>query len=81
MPDITKCVGTDCPLKKKCYRYTSKPDEYQAYFVYPPIKDGKCEYFWGETQKSVYSQLKDIVKPNKKKKKNDTTSRVKRRGS
>jgi hypothetical protein len=70
MPDITKCTGEDCPVKIECYRYTSVPNQhYQAYFTSPPIKKGKCDFFWGELQKSVHSQLKEIVKPNKKKKK------------
>lgn len=69
MADITKCRGDGCPVKIECYRYTAKASEYQAYFVYPPIKNEKCDYFWGEAQRSVYSQLKEIVKPKKKKKK------------
>ena len=32
MPDISKCEGTNCPLKEKCHRFTCEPDEhYQAY--------------------------------------------------
>ena len=32
MPDISKCEGTNCPLKEKCYRFTCESDEhYQAY--------------------------------------------------
>lgn len=49
MPDITMCSGEGCPLKESCYRYTAKPSEYwQSYFIDPPIKDGECEYYWGE---------------------------------
>lgn len=46
MPDITKCEGTNCPLKERCYRYTSQPSEYlQSYFIGTPVKkDGTCEY-------------------------------------
>jgi hypothetical protein len=62
MADITKCKGTDCPLKENCYRFTAKSnDVYQSYFVDPPIKDGKCDMFWGETQKEILNQLKNIV--------------------
>ncbi len=36
MLDICKCKGQVgdivCPYKEKCYRYTSKPDEYQNKF-------------------------------------------------
>ena len=63
MPDITMCLGIDCPQKEKCYRFTAKPDEYwQSYFIDSPIKDGKCEMYWGENAESIWNQLKDIMK-------------------
>jgi hypothetical protein len=63
-PDITMCLGTDCPYKETCYRYTAKPNEYyQSYFTEPPIKDGKCDMYWGENAEAIFNQLKDIVKP------------------
>lgn len=61
MPDITMCLGTDCPHKESCYRYTANPCEYQSYFTNSPIKDGKCEYYWGENQINIWNQLKEIV--------------------
>jgi len=61
-PDITMCVGTNCPQKEICYRYTAKQSDYQSYFIEPPIKDGKCEMYWGEKSESVYNQLKEILK-------------------
>ena len=62
--DGTMCQGTDCPHKETCYRFTAKPNEYrQAYFVEPPIKDGKCEMYWGENQINIWNQLKEITKP------------------
>jgi hypothetical protein len=64
MADISKCIGTDCPHKEKCYRFTAPANEYaQAYFTEPPIKeDGTCDMFWGKTQTDILSQLKEIVK-------------------
>lgn len=62
MPHKTMCPGTDCPHKESCYRYTAKPDEYQWQFSSPPIKDGKCDMYWGENAESVWNQLKEIVK-------------------
>jgi hypothetical protein len=57
------CVGTDCPYKEKCYRYTATPNEYrQSYFTTPPIKDGKCEMYWGENAQLAWKDLKDIMK-------------------
>ena len=61
-PDISLCPGTDCPHKESCYRYTAKPNEYrQSYFSVAPIKDGKCDMYWGEKAEAVFNQLKDIV--------------------
>jgi hypothetical protein len=64
MPDITKCRGVDCPHRDGCYRYTSKPSDYQSYFMTPPIKDGKCDHYWGEQAESIWNQLNHILKPN-----------------
>ena len=61
--DGTMCKGVGCDLKKMCYRHTTKPSKYrQSYFMESPIKDGNCDYFWGETQESIINQLKDIMK-------------------
>ena len=60
--DITKCKGTNCPLKDSCYRFTATENEVlQAYFVEPPIKDGKCEMYWGEQANEILNQLTDIM--------------------
>jgi hypothetical protein len=56
MPDITLCFGKDCPYKDNCYRYTAKPDEYQAYFSNPPIKDSKCDYYWGPNAENIWTK-------------------------
>jgi hypothetical protein len=61
MPDIAKCIGTNCPQKETCYRYTAKPSDWQSYFSVPPIKDGKCDMYWGYKSETVWNQLKDIV--------------------
>ena len=66
MPDITMCPGTNCPQKEKCYRFTAKPCEHwQAYFTEPPIKDGKCDMYWGENAENIWNQLKEIVNEQK----------------
>jgi hypothetical protein len=47
MADITMCSGNYCELAQTCYRYKASPTpHYQSYFLKPPIKDGKCEYYW-----------------------------------
>jgi hypothetical protein len=66
MTDITKCEGTNCPVKQSCYRYTAKVNEHrQSYFTEPPIKDGECEMYWGENSQRIWDQLNDIVKDMK----------------
>jgi hypothetical protein len=63
-PNIEKCLGTDCPYKETCHRYTSEPSDYQYYFKEPPIKDGKCDMYWGGLSEGIFNQLKEIVKRN-----------------
>jgi hypothetical protein len=62
MTDITKCTGEGCALKETFYRFTATTGMYQSFFFEVPIRNGKCEYYWGETAQSVYDQLKDIMK-------------------
>jgi hypothetical protein len=61
-PDITMCMGTNCPYKESCYRFTATPNEFrQSYFIEPPFKDNDCEMYWGDLQTDIWNQLKDIV--------------------
>lgn len=47
MSDISKCPGLDCPLKEKCYRYTSPSNPKWQSWMGVPDKTGKeCPYFW-----------------------------------
>lgn len=63
MADITMCKGTNCPVSTKCRRYMTKENPYrQSYFTESPIKDGKCDYYWGENAEAIWGQLKKIVK-------------------
>jgi hypothetical protein len=60
--DITKCEGTNCPLKENCFRFTAPGNPmYQSYFVDVPFKDHACEMFWGKKSESIFNQLKDIT--------------------
>jgi hypothetical protein len=61
MADISKCEGTGCPHKEKCYRFTATADEYrQSYFVMVPFveEDGeiKCDHFWGAQGETVWTK-------------------------
>ena len=63
MPDITMCEGNDCPHKEKCYRFMATPNIYQTYFAEPPItKSNKCDYYWGENSKSIWTIVDDKSK-------------------
>ena len=61
MTDITKCKGIDCSIKDKCKRYTAIESMLQSYFVESPIKDNKCDMYWGEDAESIFNQLKGIL--------------------
>lgn len=64
MPDISMCMGGECPKKSTCYRFKAKPCEYrQSYFSVPPYKDDKCTYYWPTEE--------EIEKTRKKKLKSD----------
>ena len=57
--DITMCKGSigaiDCPYKNQCFRYTAKADEYQSYFMELPLKNGKCDHYWGDGGEAIWS--------------------------
>jgi len=63
MSDITKCRGVNCPIKHQCKRYTAKESILQSYFMESPIKDNKCDMYWGENAEAIFNQLKTIMKP------------------
>lgn len=63
MADITMCTGEGCHFKNKCYRFTANTSKYrQSYFITPPIKQGKCDMYWGEKSETIFNQLKDIMR-------------------
>jgi len=70
MADITKCKGTECPIKDGCYRYTSQAGMMQSYFVEIPGKTENnkfsCEMYWGKQAQDIYEQVNHIVKGKKK---------------
>lgn len=46
MPDITLCSNFTCPMRYKCTRGNSEPDEYaQSYSEFEPNMNGECDYF------------------------------------
>lgn len=55
------CPGGDCPYKEDCYRYTAKPNDYQSFFAYAPIREGKCDYYWGDNQESIWNMPKNEI--------------------
>ena len=66
MADICKCLGQigelNCPYKENCYRYTAKADEYgQSYFMELPLKNNKCDHYWGSGGESIWNEQKDFL--------------------
>jgi hypothetical protein len=61
MSDLTKCKGVNCPIKDQCKRYTSKESTVQSYIMESPIKDNKCDMYWGENNEAIFNQLKGIL--------------------
>lgn len=45
MPDISMCVGGDCPVKGECLRYVATPWYRQAYGTYPGVSGNQCGWF------------------------------------
>ena len=70
MSDITKCSGTDCPLKEKCKRFTAPQGFMQSWFLDVPftIVDGKfsCDMYWGENAEMAWQTLQDAIGTNPK---------------
>jgi hypothetical protein len=58
MSNITKCIGTDCPLKETCKRYLATINgsgESVSYFSSPPYEhnNGRCfSYVKAESEKT-----------------------------
>jgi len=46
MTDISKCNGSGCPLKEKCWRYLAPSSSWQSMIV-AAYADGTCRNFWG----------------------------------
>lgn len=51
MADISKCIGENCSIKEKCYRFKAEDNKYggQSYFVRLDAskveKEIDCDYF------------------------------------
>ena len=48
MPDIAMCNNKLCKSKKKCYRFTAKPNPFrQSYGSFKPEKGrDKCDFYY-----------------------------------
>jgi len=68
MADITMCSGVGCDIKLECYRHTANQSGWQSWFTEVPLKDGKCEMFWGNKAEEAYTDLKDVFRNNIKNK-------------
>jgi hypothetical protein len=52
MPDMSMCVGNNCPLKETCYRYKAEKGFMQSFFLEPPYdsEKEKCDFYWPSKQ-------------------------------
>ena len=48
-------------MKDTCHRFTDPASEYQSYFIESPIKDGRCDMYWGQTQQDIMDVLQEII--------------------
>ena len=66
MSDITKCPGTNCPVKDDCYRFNAESGFHQSWFTKSPgeLNEGKfsCDMYWGEKSEGIWNQLVEITK-------------------
>ena len=61
MPDISMCMGHNCPNKNECYRFTAKPNPFrQSFFVAAPFdhESKSCDHFWDNSEYSNESKQK-----------------------
>jgi hypothetical protein len=50
--DITLCFGEGCPMREKCLRFLTPPDEdAQSFFVNTPWANDGCNFFWRAKEK------------------------------
>lgn len=54
MADITMCIGSTCPSKKECYRYTAPANPYwQAYsnfFINIKTEEDRCSHYFPDSR-------------------------------
>lgn len=53
MADISKCVGTNCPLKDNCKRFLAKAGYWQSYISVMYDASKGCDNFWPVKIKSI----------------------------
>lgn len=63
MPDITMCSGKGCPIKDGCYRYYTKPSQWQSYFTEPPYNHEVkgCPEYW--TRYDREARITEVCSP------------------
>lgn len=57
--DGTKCLGTNCPIKQSCKRFTCPTSEWQSWFMEMPCEwfddNFYCEMFWNNKPLKKYT--------------------------
>lgn len=46
MPDITMCLNRECSMRRTCFRYRAKPNEYrQSCYEFKQDENGNCDSY------------------------------------
>lgn len=62
MTDISKCVGTNCPMRKRCKRFLVESGSYHQSYIPVMFKPSTgCDYFWPEPIKPVIKKSQIFV--------------------
>jgi hypothetical protein len=62
MSDITKCIDSKCPSRKKCWRYIAPVSPRQSYSDFNRFEDEQaCDSFWlvlPDANRKLYAKTK-----------------------
>ncbi len=64
MCDITMCLGKECPLRDKCFRYRAFPDGLQSYFITSPYENGECDRFVPFDWRCKVRSIDEVINSN-----------------
>jgi hypothetical protein len=63
-----KCHGQNCHIRSTCLRYKAPAMDNQAYFLFSPMRGGKCAYYLPIEAPEATTQPAAPVKPKRTRK-------------